>query len=721
MYQLKLNPNRDAGKFAYHLRGVLQANLIGLDKKTKKYDLTPMGEAVLEFVRNVEENVLNESGRQIVRTSMFSMKDFDRNKIVQALNLEAGVPVDLAQKIAEETEERLLKLDTIYLTAPLIREFVNAILIEKGLHEYRHKLTRLGLPVYDVLKLIEKAEDESLDVEFIFKQAANSVMKEFTLLNILPRKIADAHLSGTLDMVNLESWIFKPTDFQHDLRVFFQEGIRISKTSMMSSTINKPKSLDSALSIIQTVIESTSLELDGEQSINHFNILLSPFVKGIPNDILKEKIKFFLFNINHNILKYSLNSKLSFGLDFNIPAFIEGIEENNKNYSEFFDESIRILDIIMDCMFEDDFNRPIFCPNLIFNLNSKNFSDENVESYLLRAHKLAAECGTVSFANLLPEWQKNSSYFSTGNRISNDWSGDWELDTIRTGAIGNVAINLPKVAYESQRKDSKFINSLKSIFRIAINALKIKNEAMQDRISRSLLPIFSRPVAGEPYFRVKNSILLVSYVGLNEALKFHFGKFIYEDKKALDFAIKILGNLTLEAKKLSWDSGLRIKTSQIVDDETSRHFAEIDNKKNRSFITSQERETLYYTDNVIVPLDLEIPLNERLKIEEIFHPILEGGHFFPIVIEQNQKTEDLFKITKKICKEQNIGFFAYAKSISYCIHCHKKFEGILKKCPQCKSVEPLVSYGRISNKFLPLNFWPNKMKLIQNRFKYKLN
>ena len=126
MNQLNLSPSRDAGKFAYHLRTLRQAGLLEVDKATKKYGLTSLGVIVIDFYQNVDEHTLRDRGRLLVRTSRLAMEEFDRNKIVQALNREAGVPLELGHKIAEETEERLIKLDPLYLTAPLIREFVNA-------------------------------------------------------------------------------------------------------------------------------------------------------------------------------------------------------------------------------------------------------------------------------------------------------------------------------------------------------------------------------------------------------------------------------------------------------------------------------------------------------------------------------------------------------------------------------------------------------------------
>ncbi|MCK5592910.1 helix-turn-helix domain-containing protein, partial [Candidatus Bathyarchaeota archaeon] len=144
---LRLNPTRDAGRFAYHLKYLLKADLIEPDAEAKKYRLTDLGRTIIDVTEDIEKRFFKRK-KMLVRTSRLAMEEFDRNKIIDSLAREANVPIDLAQKIARETEGRLSEFKTKYLTAPLIREFVNAVLVEKGLAEYRHKLTRLGLPVY---------------------------------------------------------------------------------------------------------------------------------------------------------------------------------------------------------------------------------------------------------------------------------------------------------------------------------------------------------------------------------------------------------------------------------------------------------------------------------------------------------------------------------------------------------------------------------------------
>ena len=171
MYEVKLDPVRDAGKFVYHLKTLRKAGLVSIEKGTKKYSITELGKILVEFSRDLEEYIAVKRGRMFVRTSRMTIDEFDRTRIARSLVSEAGMPQTLADEVAAEAEDRLLKFGIVYLSAPLIRELVNTILIERKLEEYRHKLTRLGLPVNDVTVLLREAGQKHLDANWVQKSA----------------------------------------------------------------------------------------------------------------------------------------------------------------------------------------------------------------------------------------------------------------------------------------------------------------------------------------------------------------------------------------------------------------------------------------------------------------------------------------------------------------------------------------------------------------------
>jgi len=411
---LHLNPSRDAGRFAYHLKSLIKADLVEPDTEAKKYRLTDLGRMLVEVAETIEEHSFKRR-KMMVRTSRLAMEEFDRNKIAQALVKEAKVPQDLAQKIARETEGRLLEVKTKYLTAPLIREFVNAILIEKGLEEYRHKLTRLGLPVYDVTELIKSAGAKSVGVNVVHELAGDSVIEEYTLLNVLPRDIADAHLSGSLHLSNLGVWILKPNEFAHDLRYFFRHGLQFNTPQLAVASSPPPKSLEAAFSTILNLLRIAAAEVSGEQLLGYFNVFLAPFTRGVKPDLIRENLRLFVFNINQAFASLDSALAVSVGLEPIVPNFLakkEAIGPEGKEdgfYADYVEESGLLASLLLETVLEEIKHKPVFQPSLIVKMRAEKLGAKEAESVLFLAHQLAAESGLPYFMNSTPEEQTFTS------------------------------------------------------------------------------------------------------------------------------------------------------------------------------------------------------------------------------------------------------------------------------------------------------------------------
>lgn len=729
MNKSKLDPSQDAGKFAYHLRKLCRTSLIARDEKTKKYKITPLGEIVADFTKSLDEYATKEGEGVFVRTSKLVMEEFDRNKIAKALIKEAGMPTKLASAIAEEVEERLLKLDVTHLTSSLIREFVNVTLIEKGLQEYRHKLVRLGLPVYDVTQLINATDNSYQNVEAINKAAGESVLKEYTLLNVLPRSITDAHLSGTIHINNIGSWILKPNELQHDLRPFLQKGFRSFQRGSVV-TLDPPKTFEAAVSLTYNLIETSGMELAGEQAINYFNIILAPFVQGLSKDAVKRTLRLFIFSLNTLQSSKGWPTEITIGVDPSIPKNFEeayAFGPNGKlagSYGDYFNESQMILDSLLDIFCEGNTQGHVFTSNLIFNIRHKALKSRESEALLLKVHELSAKNGKPYFANLVPRWQKDALYFATGTRLASNWTKDWEIDTVRTGNLDIVVINLPRLTYEAQGNDNKFFELLEDCTKMAIEALQIKKRAMQDRRRRSLLPLLFQRIARKPYFRLKNASNLVSFIGLNEAVKIHTGDSVYGSRKSMEFAVKTIKNLSLRAKKMSQKLGLRIGVSQASSSEAAQRLAGLDVEKYGWEIVNTQgtKEAPYYTDLVAIPLEAKVSLEDRLQIESELHPLTLGGHLSIIELEEPERDpENLLNMTKKICHSHKMGAFTYTRSFSYCKKCQRVFGGHQKKCPNCKSTNSLTYYSRQSAKYKPIKYWTDAKKAtISKRVRYRV-
>ncbi len=706
---LRLNPSRDAGRFAYHLKFLLKTNLIEPDVKTKKYRLTELGKVMVSVTEEISERFLTRR-KVMVRTSRLAMEEFDRNKIAESLVKEASVPLELAQKIARETEKRLSEFKTKYLTAPLIREIVNSILVEKGLEEYRHKLTRLGLPVHDVTQLIRMVSTQSLGVEAVHKAAGDAVMEEYTLLNVLPRDIADAHLSGTLHINNLGYWILKPNEFMHDLRFFFRHGLNAGRTAFTGPSYLPPKSFESALLIVSNLLKLAATEVSGEQAIDFFNVFLAPFAKGLSKDRIRDGLRFFISNLNQSLSDKGLPIETSLGVELVIPDFLEKGDATGPGgkkigcYGDFAEESRLIAVLLLELMFEDEQHKPVFNPSLIIKLRPKALRDKECEDVLFQSHKLAAETGLPYFANLCPKQQKYASYTATGCRFSTDWKGDWELDTLQTGSLDSVIMNLPRVSYDAGRNQTKFFKFLDDQLEMTLRALEIKYRTIKRRVIEGLLPFLTQETDGDRYFRLENSSRLVGFVGLNEAVKSFIGKALHEDEEALRFAEEVIENLSESVKSCAKKPRTRPVLSMVPNANAAKRLAESDVEKyGWAKVHAQgAKDQPFYTDMAAVPLKADVSWENRLSIEQRFHKLTPGSHLAVIQLaDSEQDPDELLSTTKRITEKYDVGLYAYNRNLAYCARCQKVFYGVALRCPSCGSVNTLIGFSRVSAKYSP--------------------
>jgi len=706
---LKLNPSRDAGRFAYHLKFLLKADLVEPDAETKKYRLTDLGRMLVGVTETIEEHAFKRR-KMMVRTSRLAVEEFDRNKIAESLVKEANVPQDLAQRIARETEGRLLEVKIKYLTAPLIREFVNAILIEKGLEEYRHKLTRLGLPVYDVTQLIRSAGAKSLSVEAAHTAAGDKVVEEYTLLNVLPRDIADAHLSGSLHLDNLGTWVLKPNQFMHDLRFLLQNGLQLGRPELALASSGPPKSFEAALQTVSNLLRIATTEVSGEQLLDYFNVFLAPFAKGVEADKIRENLRLFLLNLNQSLSDASLPLQVSLGLELGVPSFLRekaAVAHGGKkvgSYGDFAEESLLIASLLLEVILEESEQKPVLQPSLIVKIRQETLHNKECEPLLFKSHKLAAERGLPYFANLCLKEQAYASYTATGCRLSNDWKQDWELDTLRTSSIGNVLINLPRLVYESEANKATFFKLLDEQLEMALRALEIKYYTVKQRVKENLLPFLTQKANGDSYFRVENSTRQIGLVGIGEAVESFAGKSPYEDSKALGVAEEILSFIHSGVRKTMRKPENRPMAAMIPNFEAAKRLAELDVERygwGRVRVRGT-KEQPFYTDLAAVPIQAGAALEERLKIEERLQQQATGGHLTVLQLEDAEQNPDALLSTTKRILTTRVGLFTYNRNFAYCSRCRKTFLGRQLKCPSCGSVDSLVNFSRVSAKYMPI-------------------
>ena len=697
MNSLKMNPSRDAGRFAYHLKFLLKADLVEADAEAKKYCLTELGKMVIDVAERVEKKAVKTKG-MLVRTSHFTFEQFDANKIASSLIKEARMPVDMAQKTAKEAEKLLLKAKIKHLTAPLIREIVNTILIEKGLEEYRHKLTRLGLPVHEVTALIE-TKNSTEDSESMLSTAGKTVFREYTLLNVFPRDISDAHVSGAIHINRLSTWVLKPNEIIHDLRYFLQNGLKLDSKDTLQLSHKPPENFEAALAMAFNVLLLTRQEVNETQTFEYFNVFLAPFAKGSEPARMRETLRLFILNVNQHV-------DAALGLELKTPKFIADkpaigpLGKASGTYGDFAEETRLLAQLALEICAEESSLKPLHNPKLIIKVNNETLADENARTLLQKAHSLAADKAAVYFANALGSEEKNAAFSASGIKLEADLTEDWETDTLRTGCLGYATVNLPRIVQESEKDGNKFLDILKERCELSARALGIKQRALR-QYGKNALPFLMQSANGDTYFRLENCSGIINMAGFKEAVESFTGKKPNQEE-SLKFAEEIAQVITEFVRKMGRKHGKRLFPAILHSPEASARLAQLDIEKYgvAKATFSGTREKPFYSTTRRLRLqtgNFPFVTSESLEADLKLKGLDAGGNLTIVELDSvDNKPEELMNLTVVLMQKQATEFLTYNHPVTYCANCRRSWFGELHKCPQCASIGALAKFDRFS-------------------------
>ena len=126
-----------------------------------------------------------------VRTSSEDIARWNRQRIVDALIRETGIDEETAEMISREVEKQIVSSGISVLTSQLIRELVDAKLIERGMEKARRMHARLGFPLYDVEQLILHQNKENANIphgpEGTNLILAEGIKRDYALQGWLPQ------------------------------------------------------------------------------------------------------------------------------------------------------------------------------------------------------------------------------------------------------------------------------------------------------------------------------------------------------------------------------------------------------------------------------------------------------------------------------------------------------------------------------------------------------
>ena len=630
---------KESGKFAYHLRKLLRQSLVALNKSERRYTITNLGKLVLSLARQIEERSIIESGKMYVRTSHDSIEEFNSHKIIQSLVREGSLPLELSQKITEEVENRIYKFQTTYLTGSLIREMVNNVLLEHSYEEYRNKLARLGMPVYDIQEMFTNVENVQNGAEDILFKTGKNVLAEYLLTNTLPKDVADSHLSGDLHITNPGIWSLVPDVVFLSLKELIEEGLQLGGKSLGVSRVSQPKTLDDLSIILPMILSLVSKEASQEIIIDELQAVLAKTSKNL-GDI--EKSLLDIFKLSSTSISYDKTSTIiSFRLVLSTdPKITKVILSAYKSYLEM---------------------TPLSKIGLVIDYEKGKISEVSdiISTIISLGGNVIFSKGSCSTNGILKAEEKH-----IGTSIK----------------LGSITINLPRLAFESNKDETYFRARLALLIKPAIDSMVLRKKDISDLTRRGINPLLSK----NTQFMQKNSMsLILNLVGLKEAVFSILGH--KDDKDGQEILYKVLQTAVDVASKKGKEAGVNVTISMVDTDGISR-FTTLDSEKyGKNSVQNSTSSGLYsqgFSINSTNSSDLT-PKNELISQYSKISKILNGGLLLKINFDKKSKATELKSVIEKMGSLTSS--FKPILHVPVCGNCGFKGDKLVDKCPTCKS------------------------------------
>jgi hypothetical protein len=179
---------------------------------------------VLRDVKAADVKPRDVKGRDVkggggVRAYGAQSQPWSKGKIVEALQMEAELPREIAEAVASAVEARVFASGYRRVSTGLLRELVDNELFTRGLETHLRRQTLVGLPKHDLREALRtgffrsgtRAHAPGSTEPWVAwtgrleDRIARHVLGKFTLEEVLTPRLADRHLSGDLSFDGLDT------------------------------------------------------------------------------------------------------------------------------------------------------------------------------------------------------------------------------------------------------------------------------------------------------------------------------------------------------------------------------------------------------------------------------------------------------------------------------------------------------------------------------------
>ncbi len=662
-----------------------------------------------------------------VRTSSEDMAGWNRQRIVEALVRETYIDVETAERISKEVEQQIYSSRINVITSPLVRELVDAKLIEHGLEKARRMHTRLGMPLYDVDQLILHPNRENANVphgpEATNLTLAESIKKEYALLTIFSQDVGDAHMRGDIHLHDL-GFCDRPYCSGQSLEYVKKFGLHLPNASSVAKPAKHAEVLLAHMVKFSAALQGHFAGAIGWDAVNLF---FAPYLRGLSDREIGQMAQMLIFEFSQQAVARGGQAIFSdINLYWEVPKHFEDIqaigpggEYTGHTYSDYAEEAQKFVWALFDVYLKGDASgRPFFFPKPLVHITEKFFKTPGHEKFLNHICRVASEKGTTYFVFDRGDTAKISQCCRLSFKLEAcdlaDSASPWKM---RYCALQNVTINLPRIGYQAGGDDATLFAKLTDAMELVAKAHLQKLVFIEKLLAlgeNGPLSMLTMKQDGESYLRLNKATYLVGMVGLNELVQFHCGEELHQSKAAFKLGLRIISHMKLMVDKLMEKHHLKFVLEQTPAESTAYRFARLDlrfhspdsGKVVKGNVASGE---VYYTNSTLLNVGAQISPVERVKQEGLFHPIIPAGSISHIWLGEAQPpSESLANFVTKAFHQTLNDQIAFSPEFTTCNSCNKTSRGLQPECGFCGSTD-VDGITRITGYFTKTSIW-NKGK-----------
>ena len=671
-----------------------------------------------------------------VRTTDDKILTWERSRISHALVRETNLSEELADKIAAEVEDVIFNSGVKHVTSSLVREIVNAKLVERGLEEQHKRHQRLGVPAYDVERIMLFQNKENANVphnpEATNMTLAEWTLKQYALSSVFDPDVADAHTRGDIHLHDL-GFINRPYCSGQSLEYVKKFGLSMPNALSMAHPAKHPDTLLAHMVKFSAALQGHFAGAIGWDAVN---IFFAPFLEGMNDREIHQLAQMLVFEYSQqNVARGGQAIFSDINLYWEIPRHFEEVEAigpggryTGRNYREYLPEAQRFVWAIFDIYRGGDASgRPFFFPKPLVHMTDRFFQTPGAQDFLYHISDVAAEKGNTYFVFDRGETAKVSECCRLSFKLEQsdlcDANTPWKM---RYSALQNVTLNLPRAAYTANRNDAALFDRLRQGLELVAKAHVQKRDFLEKLLAlkeNGPLALLTMERDGEPYLRMHRATFLIGVLGLNELVQYHLGKELHEGEDSFRFGLKVLAFLNLECKRLSEKYGMRFVIEQTPAESTAYRLARLDldyyrDQAQRVVKGSIEDGSAYYTNSTYLNVGYPIDPIDRVYQEGKFHDMIEAGALTHVwLADARPPKESIANFVLKTFRNTRNAQVAFSPEFTTCNRCFKTSRGLAEVCAYCGSAE-VDFITRVTGYFSRVSGWnAGKRAELMDRYK----